>query len=237
MNKKRLFIYIAIEFILLTALLTVQILTAVKGFMINDKSGPLFYPYSASFQLSLTIVSFIYALITFILSNKKKVFFILPLYFLIISIADVFFSWTPYSIGGLIGFLCAYLLVFICRKPKYYEYIIAGSLIAISIVILIIIKAFTPAMAVIMSLGVILTMNMITTWIRYFRTRDKNLLLIAIAFALIFISDLCVGLRAMVLNPIALNHIISFIVWPTYVIGNVLIIIFKINNSQLIESK
>ena len=223
--KKRLLIYIIVEVALLLTLVGFQIATVIQGYKVYDKSAPLFYPYIALFQVGLTFISLAFALLEFIISKRKRAYFVWPLYFLIISIADIFFSLTPYVLGGHIGFACAYLLFLCYRKPKRFEYIIYGVLIAAGISILAIVKKLSPMIGVDIALGVILVSNLVATWIKYGKSKDKNIRLFAIALTIIVISDLTIALRAVVSNPLALNYAISLITWPTYIAGNILLVI------------
>jgi hypothetical protein len=76
---------------------------------------------------------------------------------------------------------------------------------------------------------------MVISWIRY--SKDKNIsnLFLSLAVTLAFISDTFIGIRSTIKEPKVINDISSFIIWPTYMMANFMLLCF-IHNKKNINS-
>lgn len=213
-------VYCAIEAILFVTLLVFQSLTAAGGYAVFDRSAPYGLPIGI-LQVSLTVTSLLFACI--ILFSKRNVkrerMDLFPFYFLLITIADIFFSLTPYALGGHIGFFLAYLLFFFLRKGRLWELGIALLFGAAALVMFIVLKKMKPAIGVDCFLGGVLFINALFSFLSYRKEKGKRFLVFGIALCLILISDASIAGRTFVTSFPA-NHIIAFLTWPTYLVGN-----------------
>ena len=216
-------LYVLFEGLLFLALLVFQCISIANGYRIYNQEGP-YYPFIGAFQISLTALTFLFALrIFFIKKDKGRTRLdLFPCYFLFILIADVFFSFTAIPLGGHIGFLCAYILFFFIRKGHWVEAIIALCGGSAALIVIALIGKLTPTLGVDCYLGAMLICNMASLWIRFGRQKKKELLPVCIALTLIVLSDGSIALRTFVTSFPA-NHIIALITWPTYIVANILL--------------
>lgn len=230
-------VYVILEAGLFLALLTFQCFSIVEGYSIYNYGGP-YSPYISAFQVALTAVTFLFAIYVFFYQKgaPKTRHDLFLLYFLFILIADFFFSFSHYPIGGHIGFLCAYVVFFFIRKGKWYEGLIAlgGGLVAL--LIFAFLRKLTPAIGVDCFLGAILLLNVIMMWVRFGKEKRKDLLLVCIALSLLLISDGSIALRTFITSFPA-NHIIAMITWPTYVAADILLAFWYLNRKKSALSK
>ena len=223
MRTNKFIIYVLIEILLFIALLISQIIYVSNGHLLNKNDGESFL-LIAILHISLTIVTFIYAVALFCLNrNKNRIredLFVI--YFLFALIADVFFSFTQIGFMGHIFFILSYLLFMFIRKAKIYEYIIVVLVGLASNIILIITNKMTINMGLDSYLLPLLLLNMIMCIINYVKNKNKANLIIMVAFIMVFISDASIGLGGLIKNSGLINTV-SFMVWPTYIIACVLI--------------
>ena len=235
MKKKLIFSYIAIEAVLLAALMTFQIITFASGFRIADKTGP-YYPFIAIFQIALTAVTFLFLLSIFFIERKtnlKNRWNLIVIYGLLILLADIFFVFLDSSIPPHVCFLTCYLIFMFLRDNKWYEYLIRAGLAGAAILIVGLMGKLSPTMAVDICLGAVLIVNAIVFWIDAMKAKTKQAYLIAIAVTLILISDSSIVLRTFVSSSFSLSQSIHLVSWPTYVVGNCLIAYVYAGEEQL----
>ena len=225
-NSKISKIYFIIEMVLLLALISMQFVLIFQGKYVGDKSSNIWI-YIGIAKVSLTAISLIFVIINFI-SNYKDGLSILDLfviYFVLITIADVFFSFSSILIVPHICFLVAYLLFVFIRKGKWFEVFIpigAGALIFIFVWLVL---KMDPLTAIVDSiLGFALLFNVVRCWYMYIKTKDRFYLFFSLATTFILVSDLSIALGSFVKNPMALNNTINMINWPFYVSGNILFV-------------
>lgn len=219
-------IYIIIELVLLLALVSLQIVLMAQGRYLQEKTNDL-WVYTGILKITLTSISLIIVIITFIANYKKGIstLDLLIIYFVLIVVADVFFSLTSNTLVPHICFLLAYLIFIFIRKGKWFEpFIPIGIGVLIFIFLWLVIK-MNPLMAIIDSiLGSILLFNVIRCWYMYKKTKDRFYLLFALATTFIMVSDLLIALGTFIKNPMELNNAIFLLNWPFYVSGNILFV-------------
>lgn len=232
MKKKSYLAYLIVEAILYISLFVFQLLTAFKGGYIFDKSGPYFNVIKI-LQVTLTGVSLVFVLLYFLFKKNKKLELddLFVIYFILIFIADIFFSLTKYIFVGHIMFLLAYLTFMIVRKARFYEYFIPLGSGTILLIVLTIMKKLNLQLGIDCYLGSVLLFNFIMCFINYMKNKSKTNLILLIALSLILISDLSIALRTIVLKPYFINCIISFLTWITYIFGNFLLIKKYVENN------
>ena len=105
---------------------------------------------------------------------------------------------------------------------EIYEYICSLGLGLLAFIYLLVSKKLTIAYGIDCFLGSFLIMNMISSIIKYVKTKDKAYLTIMLATISIFLSDLSIAIAALSKN-IAIINTFSLIVWPTYILGCILL--------------
>ena len=220
--KNKFKIYIAIELMLYIALLILQIIYINKGYALTNSNNDLFIAIGIM-HIAITFISLIYATYLFFNNKERIKEDLFLIYFIFIFIGDLFFSiFIKYNFIGHIGFLLAYILLMYIRKSKIYEYICSLGLGLLAFIYLLITKKLTIAFGIDSFLGSFLIMNMISSIIKYVKTKDKAYLIIMLAAISIFLSDLSIAVAALSKN-ITLINTFSLIVWPTYILGCILL--------------
>ena len=218
-------LYLCLEAALFLALIIFQCLAISGGYRIYNQEGP-YAPYIGAFQIALTAVTFCFVAFLFFSKGEKPKTRVdlAPLYALSILVADVFFSFSPFPLGGHIGFLCAYIVFFVIRKGRWKEGLLALVGGSLALVVFWAIGKLSPNIGVDCYLGAILICNAAMMWYRFGKKKEKHLLPICIALTLLLLSDGSIAVRAFV-RSFPLNHVIAMIVWPTYVAADILLAI------------
>ena len=224
------YIFVLIEIIILGIMIIFQIKTITNC---SDlvKYAQLYYPgvkICKIFLIGLPFLWIVSYFISHIIDDKHKIFDfknLMVIYVLLGLIANIFtLAMENYPIINMSIFLGSYLLLgFALIKDSKEIYIHVIALILFLALALVISSLRSPIGIIASLCAGLLVSNLILTIFKYVATKNKYYLyfLIGIAFALI--SDVSLGLRSVVSNNV-LNNIVSFIVWPTYVISLIMLI-------------
>ncbi|MCR5491062.1 MAG: hypothetical protein K6F32_02905 [Bacilli bacterium] len=216
-------IYILIEAVLFVALVAIQIATVAKGLYLTDKTSGL-WNYMGAIKVTLTSVSLLFVLITFIGNRRKKKSFLdtLLIYFVLTVTADVFFSFSSAPWPAHLCFALTYYLFIFIRRGKWFEPFIPLAIGAAAFFVLHFALKMEFVLALLDSLlGAALAYNCACCYINYVKTKDRFYLRFAIAITFIFFGDLSIVLTSKVRNPMALNNAFTLANWPLYVSGNI----------------
>lgn len=237
-NRHILYIAFIIEALLMLGIILLISLRIKDGLYVDRSyNDPIEITFTV-LKISSVVLYFIFGLYFYIRNNKNKIIAkngLIIIYFLIIIIADIFFSILRISLGGIITFLIAYSLIMILLYKHYIEIIIRVVLFAIGTILLFILNKFTFQSFITITLAEVLIVNMVISWIKY--SKDKNIsnLFLSLAVTLAFISDTFIGIRSTIKDPKVINDISSFIIWPTYMMANFMLLCF-IHNKKNINS-
>ena len=219
-------IYLSIEVLLLVALLVLQVIVMVQGHYISDQSVSLWPPIGI-LKVSLTFISLLTVVLTFIINRDKGVSILdlLAVYFTLTVIADILFSFSNIVWVAHLLFAITYLLFIFIRKGKWFEIFIPLGVALVSFLILWLAVKMNPLTAPIDSIvGAALIFNVVMCWYKWNKTKDKFYLYFAIGVTFILVSDLSIAVSSFIKNPMVLSNSILLINWPFYVSGNIFIV-------------
>lgn len=230
-------IYLSIEVLLLMALLVLQVIVMVQGHYISDQSVSLWPPIGI-LKVSLTFISLLTVVLTFIINRDKGVstLDLLVVYFTLTVTADILFSFSNLVWIAHLLFAITYLLFIFIRKGKWFELFIPLGVALVSFLILWLAVKMNPLTASIDSIvGAALIFNVVMCWYKWNKTKDKFYLYFAIGVTFILVSDLSIAVSSFIKNSMVLTNSVLLINWPFYVSGNIFIVcnylLFKTNGS------
>ena len=219
-------IYLILELMLLMALISFEIVLFSKGLFVWDNTTNFSY-YMRALKVSLTTISLVFVVITFIINKNKKIstLDLLIIYFVFTVAADIIFSFGSISYLAHLFFFFAYIVFVFVRRGKWYEIFIPLTVGVIIFLILWLALSRDLIISLIDSLlGATLIFNMIMCYIKYAKTKEKFYLNFAIGTSFIFLSDLSIAIASLTQKNMVLANTIFMFNWPCYIVGNIFIV-------------
>ena len=223
MMRKRSFqfvMYSILTAILLVGLLTFQILRWVHGVHVYSSEKAWLWEVR-TFQISIDIISVIFALFTFIRKGKKKILDrdnLLFIFYVLLFIGDLLYSGFDIKIVGIIFYFLAFLAIPFLWKISVVEIVIRVVALIGAPFLSFIINGQNWSFLHIMSveLALLVTINLIFTIINYIKKKDLFSRYLLVCISLAFFSNVFICLRSVVTFTKFLKNLFAIMVWPIY---------------------
>ena len=213
--------YTILTIVLLVALLTFKTLRWVYGYHVDSLEKPWLWE-TRTLEISMDVISTIFALFTFIKKGRKKILDrdnIMIIFFILLFTGNLLYPGLDIKAVGIVFYFLAF-----CAVPFFWKVSI------VEIIVRVVLLVGTPFLSYLtngnhfsflhimsVELAQLVFVNLVFAIINYIKKKDLYSLFLFVCILLAFFTNAFICLRSVVTFSKLLKNIFAILVWPFYV--------------------